>query len=104
MTADVAGMLPAMSDSENGRIEFERVARYMPGVDYIYFIQAGTNGPIKIGRSINPNKRMKQLQDYNPFELHLIQCLVDGNIQKEAALHMHFASARMRGEWFRPTE
>ncbi len=32
----------------------------------IYFIQAGENGPIKIGQSDDPKERLKQLQVANP--------------------------------------
>jgi len=61
----------------------------------IYFIQIGTSGPIKIGRSDNVYRRLKGLQGANPQELRLL-----GVIPEELELHCEFADIRMRGEWF----
>lgn len=70
----------------------------------IYFIQAGTNGPIKIGQTSNGIKeRMAQLQTGCPYELKLIW-LYTGDDFTEQDLHKEFAHERVRGEWFRPTK
>ena len=40
--------------------------------DDLYIIQSDKTGMIKIGRSKNPQKRLKQLQTGNPNKLKLI--------------------------------
>jgi len=40
--------------------------------DYLYFIQSDRTGMIKIGRSKDPSKRLKQLQTGNANKLKLI--------------------------------
>jgi hypothetical protein len=42
---------------------------------YIYFIQAGMNGPIKIGFSDNVPNRLAALQTSNYEKLHLLASL-----------------------------
>ena len=62
-----------------------------------YFIQRGKNGPIKIGKSKDPEARLKELQTASDEELHLL-AVVSGDIEKQ--LHEHFKNFRIRGEWF----
>jgi len=70
----------------------------------IYFIQAGKNGPIKIGQTENDvENRIKQLQTGCPYKLKVVW-LYYGDRWTEAALHERFASDRIRGEWFNSTE
>jgi len=67
--------------------------------DHLYFIQTSNQGMIKIGRSINPEKRLKQLQTGNPFKLKLIHVFYnEGN--KEKFLHEELKTFRLKGEWF----
>lgn len=72
---------------------------------FVYYIQCGEF--IKIGTSINPEARVRQLDRGgkamrpstwagNP---KLIAYL-PGNVNKERALHHQFAAQRDRGEWF----
>jgi hypothetical protein len=67
----------------------------------IYFVQCGKGGPIKIGHSTNPRKRLRQLQNGSPYELRLLGVLA-GNLEKEAELHKQFSEWRLREEWFIP--
>ena len=69
----------------------------------IYFIQSGTNGPIKIGQSDNPEERMAQLQIGCPYKLKLIWVYKGADIT-ESELHAEFGHERIRGEWFRPSK
>lgn len=63
-----------------------------------YFIQAGQNGPVKIGYTAgDPENRLRQLQGANHNDLRLIYWL-DGNLEK--TLHDALAPLRLRGEWF----
>ncbi len=76
----------------------------------IYFIQAGENGPIKIGRADNPQERLKQLQTANPYELKMLwventlDTLGQSEAEYELELHQLFKLLKIRGEWFKPGE
>lgn len=69
----------------------------------IYFIQIGSSGPIKIGHSLQPEQRMRQLQTAHPVTLRLLG-VMRGTKERERILHTHFDWLRLRGEWFRPDE
>ncbi len=68
----------------------------------VYFIQAATGGPIKIGytSSKSPKNRLANLQTAHSEKLLV---LATTNIHKEEDLHQRFASIRLHGEWFKPT-
>lgn len=70
---------------------------------YVYFIQCGRNGPIKIGTAWNPIKRLRTLQCCNHRRLSLRAAFVDKVPTLEFRLHDLFVDARIRNEWFRPT-
>jgi hypothetical protein len=68
---------------------------------WLYAIQAGHSGPIKIGLAQCPAERMATLQTGNAEKLRGIGAwrVVP---EEERWLHEDFAHARIRGEWFRP--
>lgn len=66
----------------------------------IYFIQAGTNGPIKIGISRDPVRRLASLQTGHHETLRLL-AVMEGDDRDEAVMHRRFSC--QRGEWFAPT-
>lgn len=68
---------------------------------FIYFIQCGTQGPIKIGFTKDILKRMQTLQTANHEKLHIIG-MIAGSEQEEVVLHQKFAPLVIRGEWFQP--
>ena len=76
----------------------ERVARGSE-IGFVYFVQQGTQGSIKIGWAKNPERRLKALQTSHPCELRIIG-IIPGTRVEERALHAHFARARLKGEWF----
>jgi hypothetical protein len=67
---------------------------------WIYAIQAGT-GPVKIGTSDDPARRLRMLQTGSAEPLHGIGAW-EGLRDEERLLHAEFAPARIRGEWFEP--
>lgn len=69
------------------------------GEGYVYFMQATHGGPVKIGWAVDPAARLAELQTGHPDTL-VIRRLVKGDRKLEAQLHRHYASARLRGEWF----
>lgn len=79
-----------------------RQARKIESEMSIYFVQAGENGPIKIGRADDVYARLDNLQTGNAEELRLL-VHVDGDRALEGTLHTHFDKDRIRGEWFRPS-
>ena len=67
--------------------------------DDLYIIQSDVTGMIKIGRSSNPQKRLKQLQTGNPNCLKLIASF-KGEGWKEKLIHEELKRWRKKGEWF----
>ena len=68
---------------------------------YIYFFQIGACGPIKIGRAISPERRLKTIQGCCPWPIRSLGH-VAGIANHELAIHTLLADFRMEGEWFRP--
>lgn len=67
--------------------------------DHLYLIVDISNNKLKIGRSINPQKRLKQLQTSNSGLLKLMFIVNDkGYLEEE--LHDRFKMLRLCGEWF----
>jgi hypothetical protein len=69
----------------------------------IYFIQQNPeeNGPVKIGISKDPQRRLDTLQTGSPHELELIYTArVAAESECEDYLHEMWSSRRLNGEWF----
>ena len=66
---------------------------------YVYFIRpVGENGPVKIGCSINPRDRVKQMTRRNrPLEL---VAALGGDFFEERQFHTLFAADHIGKEWF----
>ncbi|MDR6172607.1 GIY-YIG nuclease family protein [Curtobacterium sp. SORGH_AS_0776] len=67
----------------------------------VYFVQQGTNGPIKIGASRNFGKRLKTLRTHSPVELRVLGTFA-GGFDVERDLHHELAAHQLEGEWFSP--
>ncbi|MES3013901.1 MAG: GIY-YIG nuclease family protein [Pseudomonadota bacterium] len=68
---------------------------------FVYFLQAGDGGPIKIGFASDPMQRARSLQTGNHEQVYLL-ATAPGSLQDEHGLHARFAHLNSRGEWFRP--
>jgi hypothetical protein len=66
----------------------------------VYFIQMGEGGPVKIGSTINVEKRLATLQNANPEQLRVIR-LVPGELWHERWMQGYFASVLIAREWFK---
>lgn len=66
-----------------------------------YFIRAGTEGPIKIGKANSVECRLQALQTAHYEELSVLAVVDD---ETERSAHRRFAADRIRGEWFFPSE
>lgn len=67
---------------------------------FIYAIQVGADGPIKIGRSASSGVRLQELQIGNPIPLHLLGAAPETNDLNEQSEHVRLKDRRIRGEWF----
>jgi hypothetical protein len=63
-----------------------------------YFI-GGEDGLIKIGHSIDPTGRLRDIQACSPVELSILATRQGGEM-RERAYHWQFSNFRRRGEWF----
>lgn len=66
---------------------------------HLYIIQSAVTGAIKVGRSGNPDKRLKSLQTGSPYPLRIILVL-DRRGWQEKALHERLSRFHTKGEWF----
>ena len=70
--------------------------------DKIYVIVSKA-GPIKVGISHNPEKRLRTLCQSQPFEaeiVHVSECPMGTARQIERAVHELLTDHHLRGEWF----
>jgi predicted GIY-YIG superfamily endonuclease len=75
-------------------------------MEYVYLIQCEATGNTKIGRSKNPEERIKSLQTSNAGKLRIISKIVcnDGDAHLlEQRLHKEYKDKRLHGEWFKLT-
>lgn len=75
----------------------------MSKLSKVYFMQGVEGGPVKIGTSNDPARRLRQVMDWVPFDLRILAA-APGGFLTEAYLHHKFHAARLRREWFAPTE
>lgn len=64
----------------------------------VYGIRAG-EGPIKLGHTTDPTKRLGELQVACWEKLRILR-LWEGGLAEEAMLHIRFADLHIRGDWF----
>jgi len=72
-----------------------------PEDGFVYMLYS--RGLIKIGFSVQPHERFRQLRSMSVAPMSLIW-LGHGTRRNEAALHQHFSEYRKKGEWFAPGE
>lgn len=70
---------------------------------YVYFIQEGDDGPIKIGIAFDPFQRLGNMQVGNSRPLKLLHCLSDHGAT-EGRIQGIFEDSHLRGEWYNPTD
>jgi len=68
---------------------------------FVYFVQQGEAGPIKIGLARNALNRLDQLINNNSCEL-FVRAIIPGNLTLEDQLQLRFTKHHIRGEWFHP--
>ena len=75
-------------------------AAFTTNEPYTYFLQAGDNGPIKIGWTKNLLVRLRSLSMMSPIPLKLLG-VIKGNIEERC--HVRLGAFRVHGEWFAPS-
>jgi len=74
----------------------------MRGKD-LYIIQSNVTGAIKIGRSKDVHKRLKQLQTGSPHRLKILIHVPDkGHLESTLHNRLRDHQLKMTGEWFSP--
>lgn len=67
---------------------------------FVYFIQA-ENGLTKIGKSVEPDKRIQSLKTASPLKLEIIRVIETADMHTlEQYYHKKFAEKRVKREWF----
>jgi hypothetical protein len=70
---------------------------------HLYIIQSRTTGAVKVGRSDDPDRRLRQLQTGCPHTLKVILVMPNGGV-REVSVHHAMRAHRTRhstgGEWF----
>lgn len=69
----------------------------------VYFAQVRDDGPIKIGVTRSPERRVVQLQEQCPYPVELL-CAVRGGALSERVIHAMHTEFHIRGEWFEPND
>jgi len=64
---------------------------------HLYYIRSGPY--IKIGRTDNPELRLRQIKASNPFGASLIKVIKDAG-ELEHSLHQKYKNKHHTGEWF----
>jgi hypothetical protein len=74
---------------------------YYKSLSFIYFIIESQNNYVKIGRSVNVEKRLNSLKTSTPAKLSLeIEIPTYHDTQGERFFHSLFSQNKIRGEWF----
>lgn len=68
----------------------------------IYFMAPVGGGPIKIGCSDLPPRRLEELQFWSPYRLEILAS-APGDTKDERRIHTHFVEAWSHREWFNAT-
>jgi len=70
---------------------------------FVYFIQSGNNGAIKIGYTKDVDRRIKELQTSNPEKLNLL-LKVGAEPNDEKVMHDKFKKYCINLEWYSPSD
>jgi hypothetical protein len=74
---------------------------FIPKEGFVYLIKANETDRYKIGFSVNPFQRIKDLQKICPFPLSLLHLIkTDDMTGVEKHFHIMFDKYRVSGEWF----
>lgn len=89
----------SFADSAGWGRRSSQKAKRIRSKNRVYFIREGLSGPIKIGLSSQPEKRLVNLQVANPYLLRVLGT-VPGSKADENLLHARFEHLHLQGEWY----
>ncbi len=91
----------AQAEELRQRTEAARIESDGPVAGYVYLLHGVGTPWYKIGVSVDPKIRLKQLGTQGPFKIEPVhQLKVDDMINVESHFHNLFADKRAQGEWF----
>ena len=97
-----AARIDALTVAQAARIMRDAYRRHRDSMVWLYAIQSGDDGPVKIGLTRRPPaERLAALQVGNPATLRGLAAWRALPLE-EAGVHADFAEHRLRGEWFSP--
>jgi hypothetical protein len=71
---------------------------------WVYFARLGDDGPIKIGKAVNPRRRVSSLGSISPYSITLLAAMPCADAAaEEQRLHELLVADRIKGEWFSAT-
>lgn len=70
---------------------------------FVYFMLDSDSDQIKIGRSVDPEKRLEQFKTAEP-DIMMLAYYPETKAFNETTLHQRFKRYRMKREWFRATK
>lgn len=70
-------------------------------IRHVYFVKNPATNLVKIGASIDPLKRKKQLEGDVGNQLQLLYVYLGGGKAKEKEFHKRFEQYQVKGEWFK---
>jgi hypothetical protein len=70
---------------------------------FVYFVQSGDDGLIKIGYTSDIRKRISSIKTCTPTPIKLLG-YIEGDYLTERELHKKFKKYNSRGEWFTCTK
>ena len=79
-----------------GSLKKDQLQESVTYIKQMTYLMVDGNGYVKIGKSLNPNKRERTLQSENPSIKMIAVC----NDDIELKLHKAYKKYRKRGEWF----
>lgn len=71
---------------------------------HLYFMQNKKTKHIKIGISIHPEVRKKQISAQEQADIKILHIVSSAGRKKEKELHMKYKKYNVRGEWFKPSK
>lgn len=69
---------------------------------FLYFVQQGAGGPIKIGASYDPPSRIRTLQQNSGIVLTVLGITEEGGTIWELSTHRKFEKSRIHYGWYHP--
>ena len=71
---------------------------------HLYFMKNEKTDEIKIGISIHPEVRRRQLERQHGNKITILRVVASQGRSKEKELHLRFSAYRTHGEWFEPNK